>query len=90
MNVTKVKIVQMMDGKLNAIVIDRKDLESWMAERGERSTGVKPERSGRYAIRETLVGQPTFTGFYGPSHEEIPGEVAIRYEDVEANRALSI
>ena len=99
MIVTKVNIVQSVNGRLTSTVIDRKDLEKWMEERGAVLRGKKAAYSASgIKIRETLIGQPTFTRFHGPMHEEIrhimrgepfEGE-AIRYEDSETERKLSL
>lgn len=85
------QLVQTVDGQMVVSEFDRESIWAGMEIRGFLMTGCL-ERNPRARIgpRDELIGQPQFSGVYGPMYNGArEGVPVIRYEDRKTYEALS-
>jgi hypothetical protein len=87
MKATRVKLVQMVDGKLFASETAIEHIEAFMSARDFTPCSVQPcESPSGIVYREEIAGQPVYAELQGPMYD---GPGIVRYEDSEANSHLS-
>lgn len=85
MKATKVRLVQMVEGRLVPSELAIENIIPAMEVRGFKAVGVK-RQVGAIALREEILGQPIFGDLAGPMYD---GPGIVRYEDLKANDLLS-
>lgn len=86
MKATKVRLVQMIEGRLVPTEFSIENAAAAMEVRGFTVSGRQPESSGRIQYREEIQGQPRYHELAGPMYD---GPGVVRYEDWKANDLLS-